>query len=70
MADKIYEVTDIDFSDLILEASETDLKVIDVPESEVFPIEDFSEFTVRLVNSKGVAEIINFEEWKKKSKRV
>lgn len=64
--DKLYKVTDIDFSDPSLEARETDLNVGDVPEDEVFPIEDFSEFKVRLINGSGVAKIIDFEEWVKK----
>lgn len=62
--DKLYKVADIDFSNPSLEARETDLNVGDVPEDEVFPIEDFSEFKVTLVNGSGVAKIIDFEEWK------
>ena len=44
---KIYKVTDIDFHNLIIEATETDLSIADVPESEVFPIEEFGEFRIR-----------------------
>lgn len=62
--DKLYKVTDIDFSAPTLEAKETDLKVTDVPDSEVFPIEDFSDFKVRLINGCGVAKVIDFEKWK------
>lgn len=47
---KIYKVTDIDFCNLTIEASETDLSIADVPGSEVFPIEELSEFRVRLIN--------------------
>ena len=47
---KIYKVTDIDFHNLIIEATETDLSIADVPESEVFPIEEFGEFRIRLIN--------------------
>lgn len=42
--DKLYEVTDINFSDLTLEANETDLLVFDVPNGEIFRVEDFKEF--------------------------
>lgn len=47
---KIYKVTDIDFHNLIIEATETDLVISDVPENEVFPVEEFGEFRVRLIN--------------------
>lgn len=47
---KIYKVTDIDFCDLTIEAARTDLSIADVPENEVFPIEDFREFRIRLCN--------------------
>ncbi len=51
---KIYKVTNIDFHNLIIEASETDLSIADVPENEVFPIKEFGEFRIRLCN--GVRE--------------
>ena len=50
VADKIYKVKNIDFHNLIIEATKTDLLVSDVPENELFPVEDFREFRVRLVN--------------------
>lgn len=48
---KIYKVTDIDFRSLTIEASETDLSIADVLESEVFPVEELGEFGIRLCNS-------------------
>lgn len=66
VVDKIYEVTSINWLHFALEARETDLRVTDVPDSEVFQIEDFSDFKVRLVNGSGVAKIIDFEEWKER----
>ncbi len=50
VADKIYKVKNIDFHNLIIEATKTDLLVSDVPENEVFLIEEFAEFRVRLIN--------------------
>lgn len=58
VADKVYKVTRADFNDLIIEASETDLVAADVPADEVFLLEDFKEFKVRLRNWKG--NIIKF----------
>lgn len=50
VADKIYKVTDIDFCNLTIEATETDLSIADVPENEVFLVEEFDEYRVRLIN--------------------
>lgn len=50
VADKIYEVSAIDFHNLAIEANKTDLMIADVPEGEVFPVEEFGEFRVRLIN--------------------
>lgn len=35
---------------MTIETSETDLSIADVPESELFPVEEFGEFRVRLIN--------------------
>ena len=50
VADKIYKVTDIDFHNMIIEATKTDLVISDVPENEVFPVEECGEFRVWLIN--------------------
>ena len=47
---KIYKVTNIDFRNLTIEAVETNLSIVDIPESEVFTVEEFGEFRVRLCN--------------------
>ena len=44
-------------------ATKTDLLVSDVPENEVFPIEEFAEFRVRLINGDRIGAIVNFVEW-------
>lgn len=68
VADKIYNVTSINWMHFSLEAKETDLFVGGVPESEVWDISYFEDFKIRLVNGSGV-EIINFEEWTRKNMR-
>lgn len=60
---KIYKVTDIDFWNLTVEAVECDLDVSDVPEEEVFDVEDFREFKVTLRNGGG--KVVDFGEWVK-----
>ena len=59
--DKLYKVTDINFSDLTLEVNETDLLVSDVPAEEIFRMEEFREFRVTLRNWQGI--IVNFTEF-------
>lgn len=53
MADKFYKVTNTDFNNLIIEASETDLVAADIPAEELFSVMDFKEFSIRLRNWKG-----------------
>lgn len=63
MGDKLYQVTHIDFSELTIEARECDLDVSDVPEGEVFRLEDFEEFRVTVRNGGGKGKIVDFGEW-------
>ncbi len=63
---KLYSVTDVDFSALTLEATETDLLVSDVPAEEVFRLEDFKEFRVTLRNWQG--KVVNFADYVKNRK--
>lgn len=60
MADKIYKVTNTDFNNLTLEASETDLVVADISAEELFSVMDFKEFRVILRNWKG--NIVKFPD--------
>lgn len=58
---KIYKVTDINFADLTLEASLTDLLVSDIPSEQLFDVMDFREFMVRLRSWQG--KIVDFTEF-------
>ncbi len=68
VANKIYEVTSINWLHSFLEAKETDLSVGDVPESELWDIEEFEDFKVRLVNGDRMGEVIDFGEWVERHK--
>ena len=57
--DKIYEVEKISFYDFNIKAAETDLKIGDVPEEEIFDISEFKDFKVMLKN-KGAGNIVEF----------
>ena len=61
VVDKLYKVTDINFFDLTLEASETNLLVPDVPAEEIFRLEDFKEFRVTLRNWQE--KVVNFADY-------
>ena len=37
----------------------------DVPESEVWDVEEFRDYKVKLVNNGGQADIVDFDDWKK-----
>lgn len=62
---KLYQVTRISFYYMIIEATETDLSLDDVPPDEVWDIEDFKNYKIRLINNGGQAEIIDFLKWKR-----
>ena len=64
--DKIYDVNNIDFWDLAIEARETDLKVGDVQDDEVFDIEGFRDFKIKLMNRGEAGKVIDFVEWKRR----
>ena len=65
---KIYQVTDISFFHMTIEATETNLTVANVPEYELWDIEEFERYKVRLINNDGMGEIVDFGEWKKGKK--
>ena len=69
VADKIYKVTDIDFCKLMIGAIETDLTMNDVPESEIWDVEEFRDYKVKLVNNGRQAEIVDFDEWKDRNRK-
>lgn len=62
--DRLYEITKISFFYMTVEAVQTDLAVNDVPESEIWDIEEFKNYKVKLVNNEGMCEVIDFNEWK------
>lgn len=57
--DKLYEIENISFYDFNIKAVETDLKVGDVAENEIFDISEFKDFKVTLKNGK-VDNIVEF----------
>lgn len=66
VTNKIYKVTSTNFSNLIIEASETDLVTAVIPADELFSVTDFKEFKVRLRNWKG--NIIKFPDFKSENR--
>jgi hypothetical protein len=66
---KIYKVTNIDFINLTIEATETGLINADIPENELFPIEELGEFRVRLCNDGRMGAIVDFVEWIKRKRK-
>ena len=65
---KLYQITDISFYHMRIEAVETDISVKDVPEQEVWKLEMFKDYHITLIKNGGEAEIIDFEKWKSKNK--
>ena len=49
---------------MTIEAIETKLTATDVPEDELWDLEEFKDYRVKLINNGGQAEIIDFEKYK------
>lgn len=54
----------ISFFYMTIEAIETKLTATDVPEDELWDLEEFKDYRVKLINNGGQAGILDFEEWK------
>lgn len=63
---KIYQIIDISFFHMTIEAVETDLTATDVPEDELWDIEEFKKYKVRLINNGGMGKIVDFEKFRKR----
>ena len=63
---QIYEIKKISFFYMTIEGVETDLTVDDVCEDELWDLEEFKNYRVKLINGSGKAEIVDFEKYRKK----
>ena len=63
----IYQITEISFFYMTLEAVETDMMVGNVAADEIWDIEEFKNYEIKLINNGGKAEIMDFSEWKRKN---
>lgn len=52
---------------MTLEAVETDMMVGNVAADEIWDIEEFKNYEIKLINNGGKAEIMDFSEWKRKN---
>lgn len=64
VADRLYRVTKISFTDMSIYAVEI-TSATSVLRSTVFNLEELKEFRIRLVNNGGAADIIEFRAWKR-----
>ena len=49
---------------MTIEAIETNLTATDVSEDELWDLEEFKDYRVKLINNGRQAEILDFEKWK------
>lgn len=68
MDKKIYRIAGISFFHMTIDAVETNVPAADIPEDELWNIQDFKNYRIKLINNGGQAEIIDFEEWKSKNR--
>ena len=55
---------------MTIEATETDLTAADVSECELWDIDEFERYKVRLINNDGMGEIVYFVEFKKRWRKI
>lgn len=70
ISDKIYKITDINFAGLTMEAVGTNLTIADIRENEVFSIDEFGEFDIKLHNGCGIGDVTDFEEWVDRNRKI
>ena len=63
VADRLYRVTKISFTDMSIHAVET-TSAAGILQNTVFGLEELKDFRIRLVNNGGAADIIEFGTWK------
>lgn len=51
---------------MTIEGVETNLTVDDVSEDEMWDLEEFKNYKVKLINGSGKAEVVNFEKFRNK----
>ncbi len=61
---KIYKVTDISVAELHIEAAETELSTDEIPENELWDIEELGQYQIKLLNRQRKIKIINIDQWK------
>ena len=65
--DKIYEITDLSFFYMSITAVETSLPAASFPEEEIWDLNFFEDYKIKLINNGGQAKIINFFDHKSKN---
>lgn len=64
IGEKVYKVTDISISESYIEAAETELSIAEIPENELWDIEELGQYQIKLLNRQRKIKIINIDQWK------
>lgn len=67
LEDKIYQITEISFFRMAITAVELNTPAADIPEDEIWDLDFFKDYHIKLINKSGQAEIVDFTEWKKRN---
>ena len=69
VVDKLYQVTNISFADMIIRAVET-TTAAPILQNVLFDLDDLKEFKIKLINNGGMADIVDFGVWKKNKHKI
>ena len=52
---------------MAITAMELNTPAADIPEDEIWDLDFFKDYHIKLINKSGQAEIVDFTEWKKRN---
>lgn len=64
---KLYQIIEISFFHLAITAVESKTPAADIPEDEIWDIDFFKDYHIKLINNVGQAKIVDFTEWKRRN---
>lgn len=68
LEDKMYKITDLSFFHMAITAEEIQSPATTIPEDEIWDINFFKDYHIKLINKSGQADIVDFTEWKSKNR--
>lgn len=69
IGEKVYKVTDISVSESYIEATETELSIVEIPDNELWDIGELEQYQIKLINHQKKIKVINIDQWKQSKQK-